>query len=216
MDTLLPTTKHRRGRRTARQERALAAPGEALVTLADLSTDSIVTGVTPLVLDVGFGSGEAVVALAEADPETMIIAVDMHTPGIGDLLASITERDLHNLRVVEADVRHVLECVPSARLSGARTFFPDPWPKKRHHRRRLVTTAFARELAQRVAVGGFWHLATDWPDYAVAIEECVAASGVWRGGVIRRPAWRPVTRYERRGRAAGREPIDLWFERVNP
>jgi tRNA (guanine-N7-)-methyltransferase len=215
MDTLLPTTKHRRGRRTARQERALAAPGEALVTLADLSTDSIVTGGTPLVLDVGFGSGEAVVALAESAPETTIIAVDMHTPGIGDLLASITERDLRNLRVVEADVRHVLECIPSARLSGARTFFPDPWPKKRHHRRRLVTTAFARELAQRVAVGGFWHLATDWPDYAVAIEECVAASGVWRGTVISRPAWRPETRYERRGRAAGREPIDLWFERVN-
>lgn len=216
MDTLLPTTKHRRGRRTARQERALAAPGEALVTLAALSTDSIVTGGTPLVLDVGFGSGEAVVALAESDPETTIIAVDMHTPGIGDLLASITERDLRNLRVVEADVRHVLECIPAGRLSGARMFFPDPWPKKRHHRRRLVTTAFARELAQRVAVGGFWHLATDWPDYAVAIEECAAASGVWSGGVISRPAWRPVTRYERRGRAAGREPIDLWFERINP
>ncbi len=216
MDTLPPTTKHRRGRRTPRQERALAAPGEALVTLADLSTDSIVTGGTPLVLDVGFGSGEAVVALAEADPDTTIIAVDMHTPGIGDLLASITERDLRNIRVVEADVRHVLEYIPAGRLSGARTFFPDPWPKKRHHGRRLVTTAFARELAQRVAVGGFWHLATDWPDYAVAIEECVAAAGVWSGGVISRPAWRPVTRYERRGLAAGRDSIDLWFERINP
>jgi tRNA (guanine-N7-)-methyltransferase len=215
MDTLPPTTKHRRGRRTPRQERALAAPGEALVTLADLSTDSIVAGRTRLVLDVGFGSGEAVVALAEADPDTTIIAVDMHTPGIGDLLASITERDLRNIRVVEADVRHVLDAIPAGRLSGARTFFPDPWPKNRHHRRRLVTTAFARELAQRVAVGGFWHLATDWPDYAVAIEECVAASGVWDGRVISRPAWRPVTRYERRGLAAGREPIDLWFERVN-
>ena len=215
MDTLPPTTKHRRGRRTPRQERALAAPGEALVTLADLATDSTVTGATPLVLDVGFGSGEAVVALAEADPGTTIIAVDMHTPGIGDLLASITERDLRNIRVVEADVRHVLDAIPAGRLSGARTFFPDPWPKNRHHRRRLVTTAFARELAQRVAVGGFWHLATDWPDYAVAIEECVAASGVWDGRVISRPAWRPVTRYERRGLAAGREPIDLWFERVN-
>ena len=215
MDTLLPTTKHRRGRRTPRQERALAAPGEALVALADLSTDSTVTGRTPLVLDVGFGSGEAVVALAEADPDATIIAVDMHTPGIGDLLASISERDLHNVRVVEADVRHVLAVIPAGRLSGARTFFPDPWPKKRHHRRRLVTTAFARELAQRVAVGGFWHLATDWPDYAVAIEECVAASGVWNGGVIARPEWRPLTRYERRGLAAGREPIDLWFERVD-
>lgn len=216
MDTLPPTTKHRRGRRTPRQERALAAPGEALVTLADLATDSTVTGATPLVLDVGFGSGEAVVALAEADLETTIIAVDMHTPGIGDLLASIMERDLRNIRVVEADVRHVLECIPAGRLSGARTFFPDPWPKKRHHRRRLVTTAFARELAQRVAVGGFWHLATDWPDYAVVIEECVAASEVWSGGIISRPAWRPVTRYERRGLAAGRDSIDLWAERINP
>ncbi len=215
MDTLLPTTKHRRGRRTPRQERALAAPGEALVALADLSTDSTVTGRTPLVLDVGFGSGEAVVALAEADPGTTIIAVDMHTPGIGDLLASISERDLRNVRVVEADVRHVLAGIPAGRLSGARTFFPDPWPKKRHHRRRLVTTAFARELAQRVAVGAFWHLATDWPDYAVAIEESVAGSGVWNGGVIARPEWRPLTRYERRGLAAGREPIDLWFERVD-
>ena len=216
MDTLPPTTKHRRGRRTPRQERALAAPGEALVTLADLATDSTVTGGTPLVLDVGFGSGEAVVALAEADLDTTIIAVDMHTPGIGDLLASITERDLRNIRVVEADVRHVLGCIPVGRLSGARTFFPDPWPKKRHHRRRLVTTTFAHELAQRVAVGGFWHLATDWPDYAVAIEECVAASGVWSGGIISRPAWRPATRYERRGLAAGRDSIDLWFERINP
>ena len=215
MDTLLPTTKHRRGRRTPRQERALAAPGEALVALADLSTDSTVTGRTPLVLDVGFGSGEAVVALAEADPDATIIAVDMHTPGIGDLLASIKERDLRNIRVVEADVRYVLAVIPAGRLSGARTFFPDPWPKKRHHRRRLVTPAFARELAQRVAVGGFWHLATDWPDYAVAIEECVAAAGVWNGGVIARPEWRPLTRYERRGLAAGREPIDLWFERVD-
>ena len=215
MDTLLPTTKHRRGRRTPRQERALAAPGEALVALADLSTDSTVTGGDPLVLDVGFGSGEAVVALAEADPDATIIAVDMHTPGIGDLLASISERDLHNVRVVEADVRHVLAVIPAGRLSGARTFFPDPWPKKRHHRRRLVTPAFARELAQRVAVGGFWHLATDWPDYAVAIEESVAAAGVWNGGVIARPEWRPLTRYERRGLAAGREPIDLWFERVD-
>lgn len=216
MDTLPPTTKHRRGRRTPRQERALAAPGEALVTLADLPTDSTVAGGAPLVLDVGFGSGEAVVAMAEADPDTTIIAVDMHTPGIGDLLASITERDLRNIRVVEADVRHVLDAIPAGRLSGARTFFPDPWPKKRHHRRRLVTTAFAQELAQRVATGGFWHLATDWPDYAVAIEECVAAAGVWSGSVISRPDGRPVTRYERRGLAAGREPIDLWFERIHP
>lgn len=214
METLLPTTKHRRGRRTARQERALAEPGPAYVPLSALAGDASLEGTRPIVLDVGFGSGEAVVALAEADPDTTIIAVDMHTPGIGDLLASISERGIGNVRVVEADVRHVLEAIPEGRLSGARTFFPDPWPKKRHHRRRLITPYFAETLATRVVLGGYWHIATDWPDYALAIEEALAASPLWNGGVIERPEARPFTRYERRGIAAGRDPIDLWFERV--
>jgi tRNA (guanine-N7-)-methyltransferase len=214
METLLPTTKHRRGRRTARQERALAAPGGALVALVDLSTDDGLAGTDPIVLDIGFGSGEAVVALAEAEPSVTILAVDMHTPGIGDLLASISEKGLANVRVVEADVRHVLEAIPVGRLAGVRTFFPDPWPKKRHHRRRLVTPSFAEALAPRVGLGGFWHLATDWPEYAEAIEGAVAQCTSWRGGVIARPDSRPQTRYERRGLAAGRAPIDLWFERV--
>lgn len=214
MDTLLPTTKHRRGRRTARQERALADPGPAYVPLSALAHDDSLEGAAPVVLDIGFGSGEAVVALAEADPATTFIAVDMHTPGIGDLLASISERGLGNIRVVEADVRHVLEAIPEGRLSGVRTFFPDPWPKKRHHRRRLITPVFAETLGTRVALGGYWHIATDWPDYALAIEETLAASPLWVGGVIARPEWRPLTRYERRGIAGGRQPIDLWFTRV--
>lgn len=214
MDTLLPTTKLRRGRRTARQDRALADPGEALVSLDGISLDRLVTGAGPLVLDIGFGSGEAVVSFAESDPRVGILAVDMHSPGIGDLLASITERSLANVRVVDADIRLTLERIPRGRLSGVRTYFPDPWPKKRHHRRRLVTSDFADALAERVATGGYWHLATDWPDYAVAIEEALAASHVWRGSRIPRPDWRPVTRYERRGLTAGRQAIDLWFERV--
>lgn len=214
MDTLLPTTKHRRGRRTARQERALAAPGEVLVALHELPSSALLSGDDPLVLDIGFGSGEAVIALAEAEPTVVILAVDMHTPGIGDLLASVSERGLTNVRVVDADVRHVLTAIPEGRLTGVRTFFPDPWPKKRHHRRRLITSGFADDLAGPVAPGGFWHVATDWPDYADAIEEAVSSSGSWRGGRIARPASRPQTRYERRGIAAGRLPIDLWFERV--
>lgn len=216
MDTLLPTTKHRRGRRTARQERALAHPGPSYVPLSELARDASIQGADPIVLDIGFGSGEAVVALAEAELSTTIIAVDMHTPGIGDLLASVTERGLGNVRVVDADVRFALEAIPEARLSGARTFFPDPWPKKRHHRRRLITAPFAEVLATRVALGGFWHIATDWPDYALAIEDAVASTPLWQGGVIARPEARPLTRYERRGLSAGRAPIDLWFERVAP
>ena len=214
MDTLLPTTKHRRGRRTARQERALADPGSALIPLSDVAASSVVQGTDPLILDIGFGAGEAVVALAGADPGTHILAVDMHTPGIGDLLATIRERSLGNIHVVEADVRHVLGCLPAHRLSGVRSYFPDPWPKKRHHRRRLITDTFAEALAACVVSGGFWHIATDWAEYADAIGEDVGACTLWRGGPIPRPEWRPQTRYERRGISAGRAPIDLWFERL--
>jgi tRNA (guanine-N7-)-methyltransferase len=211
VETLLPTTRHRRGRRTARQERALADPGVALLAIDDLATDAVVGGDMPLVLDIGFGSGQAVVALAEADPSTAILAVDMHSPGIGDLLASISERGLLHVRVVDCDIRLVLPHLPTHRLSGVRTYFPDPWPKKKHHRRRLITTNFAEALATSVAPGGYWHVATDWPDYADAIEEAVNDSASWSGGRIPRPESRPVTRYEQRGIAAGREPIDLWF-----
>lgn len=216
MQTLLPTTKHRRGRITPRQERALAHPGPALLGPSAVATDPVMTGDAPLVLDIGFGSGEAVVALAEAEPHTIVLAVDMHTPGIGDLLATIAERQLTNIRVVEADVRTVLEQIPAGRLMGARTFFPDPWPKKRHHRRRLITLDFAETLAVRVHADGFWHIATDWPEYAESIDMVLAPSTSWRGGRIARPTWRPETRYERRGRAAGRAPIDMWFERAAP
>lgn len=214
MHSMLPTTKHRRGRRTPRQERALAAPGPALIPLASVADDPVLRSAARLVLDIGFGTGDAVVAMAVAEPGTVILAADMHTPGVGDLLASAIEQGLTNIRVIEADVRLVLEALPPGSLAGARTYFPDPWPKKRHHRRRLVTAGFATALAVRVTTGGFWHLATDWPDYALWIEDEIRQSGSWIGGRVARPAWRPQTRYERRGRAAGRESIDLWFERM--
>lgn len=214
METLLPTTKHRRGRRTARQERALADPGAALVSLDDLAGHPIITDSTPLVVDIGFGSSDAVVRLADADPRTIVLAVDTHTPGIGDLLATIDEQQLHNIYVMDADIRLALANIPTGRLTGVRTFFPDPWPKKRHHRRRLISASFAQSLADKVRPGGFWHIATDWSEYADAIEEALAPSRAWEGGRIPRPDWRPQTRYEGRGLAAGRSPIDLWFERV--
>ncbi len=213
MDPLLPTTKHRRGRRTARQERALADPGPALLTRDALA--QIMGGDQPVVLDIGFGTGETVVAMAQSDPATLIIGVDMHTPGIGDLLATVQERSLDNIRVLDSDVRLVLDDIPAGRLTGVRTFFPDPWPKKRHHRRRLVTAALAESLADRTRVGGFWHLATDWLEYAEQIDEVVGGCSRWAGGTIARPSNRPETKYERRGKAAGRASTDLWFERID-
>lgn len=212
MEPLLPTTKHRRGRRTPRQERALANPGPALLSRETLA--EVMAGDRPIVLDIGFGTGETVVAMAQDDPDTLIVGVDMHTPGIGDLLATVDELDLANVRVVEADVRLILDVIPPGRLTGVRTFFPDPWPKKRHHRRRLVTSDLAHALADRTRVTGFWHLATDWAEYADQMDEVVGGCARWVGGRITRPAARPVTRYERRGMAAGRESTDLLFERI--
>lgn len=213
MEVLLPTTKHRRGRRTARQEAALASASPYLLTDgADLA--ALFDG-WPVALDIGFGTGEAVIAYAESDPATRILAVDMHTPGIGDLLASIAEGGLSNVFVIEADVREVLtNGVHTGTLAGARSLFPDPWPKKRHHRRRLIQPDFVEMLADRMMIGATWHIATDWPDYAEHIEAVLAASSQWTGGRVPRPHDRPLTRFERRGLAAGREPIDLRYARA--
>lgn len=217
--TYHPTTKRRRGRLTRRQAAALEAESPFYLTWdGQMPADPLpasVTGTHQVILDIGFGSAEPVVAMASAEPDRIILAVDVHTPGIGDLLAAIASNELGNVFVVEADVREVLARVNRGALAGVRTFYPDPWPKKKHEGRRLVTTDFARLLADRVQVGGWWHLATDWSPYAQHMEDQIMATGTWRGGVMRRPPWRPVTRYERNALAAGRESTDLWFERVS-
>ena len=211
----LITTQHRRGRVTPRQAAALAAGSPALLAApeAPLDLDALFGVGTPVVLDIGFGTGGPVAEAALRHPEQGILAVDMHTPGIGDLLCRIEEHGLANVRVVDADVRDVVErgLAPGS-LAGARTFFPDPWPKKRHQRRRLVQRDFIDLLASRVRPGGFWHLATDWPEYAEAM--LVEIPGAWSGGIIPRPADRPLTRYERNGLTAGRSATDLWFTRI--
>jgi tRNA (guanine-N7-)-methyltransferase len=222
---LLATTKKRRSRITARQAEALDggctrlvrvsahAPEVDLAALRDVLI--LLDEKSEWILDIGFGTGEPVERSALDEPERSIIAVDLHTPGIGDLVSRIESANLANIVVIEADARQVLPALPLGGLGGVRTFFPDPWPKKRHHRRRLVNEDFARELARYVQPGGFWHLATDWLDYADQIEGTISASGLWHGGRIPRPDHRPVTRYERNALAAGRDAIDLWFERTS-
>lgn len=210
----VPTTKHRRGRLTPRQIRGLGSSSPWLIP-AQALPDALAAWSGEVVADIGFGTGEAVAELAREEPGRLVLAIDMHTPGIGDVLARLAEEGLGNVRVVDADAREVLELhVPAGTLAGVRTFFPDPWPKKRHHRRRLIQPSFVETVAAAVQPGGFWHLATDWSDYADAICGILEASPRWRGGVIERPSWRPTTRYERRGELAGRAPIDLWWIRV--
>ena len=212
---MLATTKHRRGRRTARQAAALATRSPFLLEPAPGTIGAVFDLAPDVVLDIGFGMAEGVVAYAVTRPEEVILAIDMHTPGIGDLVASIEELGLTNVYVVDGDVRVLLsECLRPSSLSGVRTFYPDPWPKKRHHRRRLIQPGFIDLVADRVKDGGTWHIATDWPDYADHIEAVMGSSQHWSGGRVERPETRPMTKFERRGLAAGRDPLDFLYVRT--
>jgi tRNA (guanine-N7-)-methyltransferase len=211
------TYKPRRTRMTERQLRALDDHARLVLPVGDEPiVPSIVWGADmPVVVEIGFGDGLATASMAAADPGTAILAIDVHTPGVGELLARIGDAGLENVRVMEADALVVLTRMVAPRsVSGIRTYFPDPWPKARHHKRRLVQPDVIDLVRARLAVGGTWHVATDWVEYADAITACFADQEGWEGGVIERPSWRPVTRYERRALRDGRTITDLVFRTV--
>ena len=153
-----------------------------------------------VIMEIGFGMGEATAIIAKNHPNNGYIAVDVHPPGIGKLLARIVENDLTNLKVIEEDVHVVLQhMVADESLDGIHLFFPDPWPKKKHNKRRIVNEAFLSLIHPKIKKGGFIHIATDWVPYAVNIQEVFAGSTLFTGGVIDKPEWRPVTRFEGQG-----------------
>ncbi|MFB9317979.1 tRNA (guanosine(46)-N7)-methyltransferase TrmB [Cryptosporangium minutisporangium] len=214
------TYKLRRGRITPGQRSALgtladrfALPaGDAPLDLAELFGQN-----APVVLEIGFGMGDATLAMAEADPSTCLIAADVHIPGVGALLRGLHRRTLENVRVLNGDGAELLKRrIPSASLAGVRLYFPDPWPKARHHKRRLVDAAFAALVADRLAPGGRLHCATDWEPYArqmVAVLSAEPGLELEFGGPVERPEWRPVTKYETRGRARGHVVADIFARR---
>ena len=208
------TYKPRRGRVTTRQAEGLHEGTEFLIDADDLEPTAPLARYDDIVLDIGFGMGEAVEVLARTEPRTGVLAIDIHTPGIGDLLHRCIHSPLPNVRVMSADALDVIPRIAPAALTGVRSFFPDPWPKARHHKRRLVQQPVLDLIASRVRAGGWWHLATDWAEYAEVMLEEFAASPHWSGGIIERPTWRPYTRYERTGLREGRTAIDMWFTRV--
>lgn len=167
----------------------------------------------PVVLDIGFGHGEATIAMAAARPDVAIVGVEVHTPGVVNVLDAIEHRPLPNVRVVHGDVLRFLTRVASADLAGVRIYFPDPWPKVRHHDRRLVRADVVDVLIDRLADGGELHLATDVEDYAAGMESACAAREELIGGLVERPDWRPLTRFERRGLDEGRSITDLLYRR---
>jgi len=213
--------KLRRGRGTAGQRAALQTlrprygidPGEG-----PLDPERLFGRRAPLVLEIGFGMGEATLALATAEPDRDVIAVDVHTPGVGALLRDAAARDLRNVRVLEGDALALLrDRLAPGTLDELRLFFPDPWPKTRHHKRRLFSPAFARLAATRLRPGGRLHCATDWTPYAEQMLAVVAGEPLLvnaHDGWAPRPAWRPETRYERQGLALGRTIHDLLAHRV--
>jgi tRNA (guanine-N7-)-methyltransferase len=163
----------------------------------------------PLVLEIGSGMGEATAAMAQADPDRDVLAVEVHTPGLGNLLRLVEAAGLSNVRVLEADAREVLrDVLPAESLDEVRVFFPDPWPKARHTKRRLVTPGFADLVATRLRPGGLLHVATDWASYAEQVLAVLAAHPSY-DVVSRERGARPVTRFEQRGRDAGRAAHDV-------
>ena len=176
----------------------------------------------PVVLEIGPGMGETTAQLAQERPEANHLAVDVYKPGLAQLLMRVENLGLSNLRLLRGDAVQLLrEHVPEGSLSEVRIFFPDPWPKKRHHKRRLVQSGFVALAASRLAPGGILHLATDWADYAEQMLEVCDQEPRLRnryadrpGGWAPRPEWRPVTKFENRAHDEGREIHDLVYERA--
>jgi tRNA (guanine-N7-)-methyltransferase len=169
--------------------------------------------VAPLVVDVGIGFGDSLTTMAAAEPGTDVIGCDVHTPGIASTLARIESMGLSNVRLVHGDALVFLDRVPPGTLAGIRIFFPDPWPKARHRHRRMVTDRHVDRFVARLASGGLLHVATDIDDYASQVARVADAHPELDGGPIERPDWRPVTRYECKGLAAGRSITDLLYRR---
>jgi len=171
----------------------------------------------PVVAEVGSGMGETTAAIAAANPGVDYLAIEVHSPGIGSLLKLMEAKAIGNIRVVQHDAAEVFrDMIAPGSLDGVHIFFPDPWPKKRHHKRRLLQPDFAALAASRLRPGGYLHFATDWQDYAEqALEVLERVSGLKNAahGFAPRPASRPETKFERRGRRLGHGIWDLLFTR---
>lgn len=168
----------------------------------------------PLVLDIGIGLGDTLVAMAEAQPELAVVGCDVHTPGIVSTLVRLDELGLDNVRLVHGDALVFLDRLAPACVTGIRIFFPDPWPKIRQRHRRLVRADVVARLVDLMRPAGWVHLATDSDDYATQMQHVCDDHPLLVGGPIARPVDRPVTRYERRGVELGHRVVDLRYERV--
>jgi tRNA (guanine-N7-)-methyltransferase len=211
----------RPGRMGPGQQRAMTELGPRFV-LPDgpglLDFDACFGRVAPTVLEIGFGMGDATAQIAAALPETNFLGIEVHPPGVGALLRQIGERQLTNLRIVQQDAVELLERrIADHSLAGVHIYFPDPWHKLKHNKRRLVQAPFVAFLVNKIAPGGYLHCATDWEPYAEQMLAVLAAEPGLRNtaaGYAPKPAWRPLTKFEARGLRLGHGVWDLLFQRV--
>jgi len=213
----------RAGRTTSGQAKALADLGPRFVLAFNrdaFNTEQAFGRTAPLILEIGFGMGDATAHIAQVRPEDNFLCCEVHEPGVGALLKRMGELDLNNIRILQHDAVEVIEhMLPAESLDGVHIFFPDPWHKLRHNKRRLIQTAFVHELVKRLKPGGYIHCATDWQPYAEHILKVMQSEP----GLINRsqradsfsdqPIYRPLTKFENRGLKLGHGVWDLVFER---
>ena len=203
----------RQGRMTDAQRRAIDTLWSRFVVEPPLIADLLGQSTDDWILEIGFGMGESLLRMAINEPDKHFLGIEVHRPGIGAILASIETHQVNNIRIASADALEILERqISDERLSRIQIYFPDPWPKKRHHKRRLINTENGAMMLKKLQPGGELHIATDWPEYAEHIEAQLSAlSGFTLMKDRTRPAHRPVTKFEQRGQRLGHPIVDLRF-----
>ena len=211
----------REGRLTPGQQKALDElwPRFGLPAETELNPAQTFGRSAPLSLEIGFGNGSSLASMAADDPQADFIGIEVHRPGVGHLLIELDRLALDNVRVYCHDAVEVLErCIPDACLDRVLLFFPDPWPKRKHHKRRILQPAFVDRIARKLKTGGRFHMATDWEPYAEHMLEVMQSTTDFvncdaAGGYSERPRYRPVTRFELRGQRLGHGVRDIVYQR---
>ncbi len=209
----------RAGRMTARQQQGLDLwfKEYQLTSQAAWKLEDIFAREAPTIVEIGFGMGASLLAMAKANPQNNYIGIEVHRAGLGGMAADLHDHQLTNVRLVCDDAVEVFKnLINDSSLSGIQIFFPDPWPKKKHHKRRLIQAEFVHMLAEKLQSGGFLHAATDWQDYAEHILEVLSAEPLLvnqqqEGGYTPRPESRPLTKFEMRGERLGHGVWDVLF-----
>ena len=204
----------RGNRMTRAQTLAMAQSWDryAIEIKSELNLNQIFPEKTKVIMEIGSGMGEATAQIAKANPEVGYVAVEMHSPGLAALLILINQMELENIKLIREDATYLLaNHIPDNSLDGIHLLFPDPWPKNRQHKRRMVQSEFIEMMGRKLKPGGFIHIATDWQPYADWIKVRFDKSGSFSGGVVDRPSWRVLSKFEGQGLRKGHEVTDFKY-----